>query len=84
MGLTVDTVEPAPGSMRLVVGDGQDKTLVDLSYDTRRFAPVDTDFGRVLALDQLAADKTLAVFGRAEPRDFVDLFALSQHYPSIG
>ena len=80
MGLTVDTVEAAPGFVRLIVGDGQDETLVDLAYDTRLFAPVETDFGRVLALDELAADKTLAVFGRAEPRDFVDLFALSQHF----
>jgi hypothetical protein len=31
-------------------------------------------------LDELAADKVLAVFGRAETRDFVDLLALSEHY----
>ena len=80
MGMTVDTVVTARGFVRLVVGDGHDETLLDLAYDSRLFAAVDTDFGPVLALDELAADKTLALFGPAEPRDFVDLFALSRSY----
>jgi hypothetical protein len=34
------------------------------------------DIGPVLHRDDLAADKTLALWGRAEPRDFVDVMAL--------
>ncbi len=79
-GMTVKRIEAEPGFARLSVADESEQTLVDLAYDTRLFAPVETDFGLVLALDELAADKTLAVFGRAEARDFVDLQALSEHY----
>ncbi len=79
-GLTVGRIEAEAGFARLSVADENEQTLVDLAYDTRLFAPVETDFGPVLALDELAADKTLAVFGRAEARDFVDLHALSDHY----
>jgi hypothetical protein len=32
----------------------------------------------VVAKEELAADKTLALFGRAEARDFVDVFALAK------
>jgi len=34
----------------------------------------------VLASKELAVDKVLAVFGRAEARDFVDLYALEQFF----
>jgi fermentation-respiration switch protein FrsA (DUF1100 family) len=34
----------------------------------------------VLHLDEVAADKTLALFGRAAARDLVDVHALSRHY----
>ncbi len=37
-----------------------------------------TSLGPVLALDELGADKLLALFGRAEARDFVDVHALAQ------
>lgn len=79
-GLKVERITAEPGFARLSVGNESDQTLIDLAYDARLFAPVETDFGLVLALDELAADKTLAVFGRAEARDFVDLMALSEHY----
>lgn len=32
----------------------------------------------MLALEELGADKMLALFGRAEARDFVDVYALAQ------
>ncbi len=34
----------------------------------------------MLSLDELAADKVLALFGRAEARDFVDVAALLPRY----
>lgn len=36
--------------------------------------------GPVLHPDDLAADKTLAMWGRGEPRDFVDVVALLDRY----
>ncbi|MBW3575815.1 MAG: hypothetical protein KY450_13395 [Actinobacteria bacterium] len=37
-----------------------------------------TDLGVVLDKEELAADKVLALFGWGEPRDFLDVYALSQ------
>jgi predicted nucleotidyltransferase component of viral defense system len=34
----------------------------------------------MLAGEELAADKVLAVFGRAEARDFIDLLAVESRY----
>lgn len=39
---------------------------------------VASDLGPVLDQEELAADKVLALFGRAEPRDFLDVYGLSQ------
>lgn len=74
-GLTVERVQVGAGFARVVVADKGDRTLVDLSYDTRLLPTVQTTTGAVLSQDELAADKTLAVFGRAEARDFTDLHA---------
>lgn len=79
-GLTVERVQESSGFTRVVVTDQSDRTLVDLSYDTRILPTLQTTAGAVLSRDELAADKTLAVFGRAEARDFIDLQALSSHY----
>lgn len=39
-----------------------------------------TEVGPALALDELAADNMLALFGRAEARDFVDVYRLRARY----
>jgi predicted nucleotidyltransferase component of viral defense system len=44
-------------------------------------APVTTEVGRVLSIDELAADKLLALFGRAELRDFLDVADLLGRFP---
>lgn len=44
-------------------------------------APVQLDIGPVLHPDDLAADKVLALWGRGEPRDVVDVAALLIVYP---
>jgi len=41
---------------------------------------VNLDIGSVLHPDDLAADKVLALWGRARPRDFYDVHALMSHY----
>jgi predicted nucleotidyltransferase component of viral defense system len=38
------------------------------------------DVGPVLHPDDLVADKVLALWGRARPRDFYDVHALMRHY----
>ncbi|MBL8925492.1 MAG: nucleotidyl transferase AbiEii/AbiGii toxin family protein, partial [Pseudonocardia sp.] len=38
------------------------------------------ELGPVLHPDDLAADKMLALWGRARPRDFYDVHALMRHF----
>jgi len=57
----------------------QEETVrVQLAYDSPyRFAPPhETPLGRVNDFQDLVVDKLLAFFGRAEPRDAVDLFVI--------
>lgn len=51
-------------------------TLVDLAWDARLRPAQLSPYGPVLDRDELAADKVLALFGRAAPRDFVDVYRL--------
>lgn len=79
-GLRVERVRSMTGFHRLLVADGASATCeVDLGVDARLFDVVHLDVGATLSLDELAADKTLALFGRAEARDFVDVAALLEH-----
>ena len=61
----------------LKLSKGEEKTTIHLAYDSpfRFFPPVDTTYG-VKAKDytDIIIDKILTFFGRAEPRDAVDLF----------
>ena len=57
------------------------ETLIELATDYRLAPPVQTEYGPTLSLHDLAADKLLALFGRTEPRDVVDLNALIDHIP---
>lgn len=79
-GFSVERVHHATGFVRLQISGDDDTTLVDLSYDARIHPAVEGPIATTLSRDELAADKTLAVFGRAEARDFVDLQALTAHY----
>ena len=65
----------------LQVDQGENSLKVDLSLDSPfRLAPSEQgDAGvRVNDFQDIQADKTLAFFGRAEPRDAVDLYFLLQ------
>jgi len=56
---------------------GEEKTTIHVAYDSpfRFFPPVDTAFGvKVNDYTDIIIDKLLTFFGRAEPRDAVDLF----------
>ena len=67
--------------VEFTIGRGADTLKVDLAQDSPfRFAPaVETETGvRISALADLQVDKLLAYYGRAEPRDAVDLYFILQ------
>jgi hypothetical protein len=67
--------------VRLAITDGQDSLVVDLGRDSPAAEATDnTDLGPTLSSRDLAARKTLALFGRAEGRDFTDVHALAERY----
>jgi nucleotidyltransferase AbiEii toxin of type IV toxin-antitoxin system len=67
--------------VRLAIADGQESLVIDLGRDSPATeAPGSTALGPTLSSRDLAARKTLALFGRAEGRDFTDVYALAQRY----
>jgi predicted nucleotidyltransferase component of viral defense system len=79
-GLTVHAVRESHGFVRLTVSDGTERTEIDLAADARLLPAEEGPIVRTLAGEELAVDKVLAIFGRAEARDFVDLQALEPRY----
>ncbi|HVQ93713.1 MAG TPA: nucleotidyl transferase AbiEii/AbiGii toxin family protein [Mycobacteriales bacterium] len=83
-GLQVIEASRRPHTNRFVVTDPASGSacLVEVFPDGGRLRPtVRLDIGPVLHPDDLAADKTLALWGRAEIRDYVDVVALLDRYP---
>jgi hypothetical protein len=67
--------------IRLSISRGPDSTVVDLGRDSPATEAIPaTDLGPTLSSRDLAARKTLALFGRAEGRDFTDVYDLAQRY----
>jgi len=67
--------------VRLLITGGGESLIVDLGRDSPAEQPVDaTDRGPTLSLRDLAARKTLALFGRAEARDFTDVYDLARRF----
>lgn len=79
-GLRVATERSSPEFVRLLVNDGNDELSIDIGISGRAYPSMPTPQGRVLAAEDLAGDKLLALFGRAEPRDFIDVYALSARF----
>lgn len=81
-------IEPAarpPHENRFVAIDPATAEAVQIEVfpdGGRLHPPVQLDVGPVLHPDDLAADKLLAMWGRGEPRDFVDVVALLERYPA--
>jgi len=61
-------------------GSGRECTVEVFADGGRLEGCVILDIGTVLHPDDLAADKGLALWGRARPRDFFDVHALLHHY----
>lgn len=79
-GLTVERDRVSEGFARIVVHGEAESTIVDLGYDFRAHPPEMSRLGPILHAEDLAASKLLALFGRAEARDFIDVAALSARY----
>lgn len=79
-GLTVRRERATHGFARLTVLAGDDATELDLAADAR-ICPVDSGpLGPMLSVEELGADKLLALFDRAQARDFVDVAALVDRF----
>jgi hypothetical protein len=80
-GMEVAVVRRFASFVEFQVSQGEDRLKVDLALDSPfRFAPTELSDAGVMVNDfqDIQADKTLAFFGRAEPRDAVDLYFLLQ------
>lgn len=70
-----------PEFVRFVISDGEERLAIDLGRDSPAVqAHSDTVLGPTLSTRDLAARKALALFDRAEPRDFADVYALADRY----
>ncbi len=79
-GFEVDVKRQATTFYRLAIKRADDETELDLAIDARQFPLVESDLGKVLSPLELATDKVLAIFGRAEPRDFMDLATMLEMF----
>jgi Nucleotidyl transferase AbiEii toxin, Type IV TA system len=81
-GYTVAVELSLPGFVRATVSLGNDATRVDWAHDSAwRFMPLVRDplGGLLLHPVDLATNKVLALAGRDEPRDFVDILYVHRH-----
>lgn len=80
-GYGVVNIQDGPTFSRMVVTRDGDETLVDLAIDSPpHHRPTVTLLGPTLPPLELAGRKLLALFGRAEARDFADVYVLAQRY----
>ncbi len=86
-GYTVTVGISQPGHIRALVSRGSDATRVDWAHDSAwRFLPIldEADGVRVLHPVDLAVNKVLALAGRDEPRDFVDILFVHRSVLPLG
>jgi len=74
--VTPEREYPTFVALRVTAGR-RGQVLVDLGRDHIEWPPVTTALGRTLSPRELAANKVLALFGRVQPRDLVDVATLS-------
>lgn len=82
-GLRIGRERDTETFVRFGISDGEERCELDLAIDYRALPPVSTRYGPTLDLRELGANKVLAIFDRAEPRDFIDLAQLTQRF-SLG
>jgi hypothetical protein len=80
-GWTIERIRDAATFRRLAVRGWHDELLVDLAVDSPPLGtPTLSAVGPTYPPEELAARKLLALFDRAEARDFVDLHTLSERF----
>ncbi len=80
-GYSVEQYRRLNSAVDLIVSRGQESTMVQFAQDARLRLEATKEFAnypglRVDNLRDIAANKLLALFGRALPRDFVDVYYL--------
>lgn len=74
-------IQDGPMFCRMIVSRAGEETVVDLAIDSPPHSrPTITILGPTLAPLELAGRKLLALFGRAEARDFADVYVLTQRF----
>ncbi|MGH8966988.1 MAG: nucleotidyl transferase AbiEii/AbiGii toxin family protein [Actinomycetes bacterium] len=82
-GWAVHRVRDTATFCRLVVS-GTEDLLVDLALDTPPKLPAIVSMaGPTFGLEELAGRKVIALFDRAEARDFADVYSLAQRYTKL-
>lgn len=87
LGYTIKVELSQPGFIRAIVRHGADETRVDWAHDSAwRFMPLVRDpvGGWLLHPVDLAINKMLALAGRDEPRDFVDILFAHETILPVG
>lgn len=81
-GLVVQRIRRTETFCRLLISrPGQDEVLVDLAVDSTPVqSGIDSVAGPTFALTELAGRKVVALFDRAEARDFADVNALAKRF----
>lgn len=86
-GCGIETALSQPGFIRAIVTRGEAATQIDWAHDSAwRFMPVVEDElgGYLLHPVDLATNKILALAGRDEPRDFVDVLFIMETILPLG
>lgn len=86
-GYTMTVEISQPGFVRAIVGRGDQSTRVDWAHESAwRFMPLVRDplGGLLLHPVDLAVNKVLALAGRDEPRDFVDILFVNARVLPLG
>ena len=80
-GIETQVIQTGETFTRLVVTDDA-QLVIDIAVDVPPILnPVTTDAGPTFAPEELAARKLTALFGRAEARDFTDIYTLCRRFP---
>ena len=86
-GYAIEWLLRQPSTHRAQIKRGMDELKLEWCHDSAfRFFPVqpDPEFGYCLHPADLAANKALALAGRMEIRDFIDILYLHETYLSLG
>ncbi len=86
-GYGLDVIREVPAYIEALVSKGIDRVIVQwLRESAFRFFPLveDEDFGLVLHPFDLATNKVLALAGRLEPRDWIDVLTTHEKLQPLG